>query len=423
MADYYIDKIQRLENICNSWIQRADQAFLDNDCKHSKEECQCLQRAINTRSEMATLSIGVERDYHTRRMHELNRRLNEAIYAIDPEYFNKKNAEKKAAKSKSDGLGKDIAAPVKNSPEVSDETIQRWFKDIPSHSFDDVKGMNDVKKKLKACMEDAKLERIKDYLGIRKQKSYFFVGPPGCGKTYIIEAFAHEFADDGCKYLALNSADILSRYVGDAEKIVSKLFEVAEDNAPCIVFIDEIDGVCKNRSLPNLPEYAASITNAFLTGYNRIKNSDKRIIFLGATNYPAQVDAAMLDRVELINIPFPDKAARIMKFQSELSGRINLTDGFSYSEIGDLTEKPIYNYRDIERLCDELKISVMNEALNRYNSEEAAIDALKSGEIGINKELYMAASKKCRPSPKDSIIEQIKAWNKKYADGEFDGDM
>lgn len=417
MADYYMDKIQRLENMCNSWIQRADQCFIDNDCKHSKEECQCLQRAINIRSEMANLSFGVERDYQNRRMKELSKRLNEAIFAIDPEFFKRKSAEKNQNKSKSGSSSP--AAPTSNAPDLPDDTVKGWFKDIPAHSFDDVTGMDEVKKKLKACMEDAKLERLKDYLGIRKQKSYFFVGPPGCGKTFIIEAFAHEFADADCKYLSLNSADILSKYVGDAEKIVTKLFEVAEDNAPCIVFIDEIDGVCKNRSLPNLPEYAASITTAFLTGYNRIKNSDKRIIFLGATNYPALVDSAMLDRVELINIPFPDKEGRIMKFRKELGGKINLIDGFSYDEIGELTDKTVYNYRDIERLCDEIKNRIMIEAVERYSSESAAIEALRSGEFGVSKELFMEACGKCRPTPKDSIIEQLAKWNKKYEDGEF----
>ena len=102
--------------------------------------------------------------------------------------------------------------------------------------------------------------------------SYFFVGPPGCGKTFIIKAFAKELAEKDYKYIALEGSDILSRYVGDAEKIVTRVFEEAEKQDKCIVFIDEVDGVCKNRSKSNLPEYAASLTTAFLTGYNRIVN-------------------------------------------------------------------------------------------------------------------------------------------------------
>lgn len=112
-----------------------------------------------------------------------------------------------------------------------------------------------------------------------------------------------------------------------------------------------------------------------------------------------------------------------MKFQRELGGKINLTDGFSYDEIGELTDKTVYNYRDIERLCEELKNHVMSEVISRYRSEDKAIEALKSGEFGINKELYLAVSGKCRPTPKDSIIEQLEEWNKKYEEGEFDGEL
>ncbi len=425
MSDSYIERMQRLENEFNSLILRADQCYIDKGCKHSKEECLYLQKAMDIQSEMANISLGAAREYHIGQRRELNKRLNETIFAIDPEYFKRKVEEKKNGQSKSKGDSSSSSTSGSNIAEPD------WFGDIPAHSFADVTGMDDVKKKLRSCMEDAKLERIKEYLGIRKQKSYFFVGPPGCGKTFIVEAFANEFAnketdieaDKVCKYISLNSSDILSKYVGDAEKIVTKLFEVAENNAPCIVFIDEIDGVCKNRALPNLPEYAASITTAFLTGYNRIKNSDKRIIFLGATNYPERVDSAMLDRVELINIPFPDKECRIMKFKKELGGRICLTEGFSYDEIGELTSKTVYNYRDIERLCDELKIRVMSEVINRYSSEDTAVEALKTGEFGINRSLFLSVSSKCRPTPKDSIIKQLEDWNKKYEDGEVDDEV
>ena len=201
--------------------------------------------------------------------------------------------------------------------------------------------------------------------------SYFFIGPPGCGKTYIIEAFAHELMDKNYKFLSLVGSDILSRYVGEAEKIVTRLFAEAEKNAPCIVFIDEVDGVCKNRSLPNLPEYAASITTAFLTGYNRINSSDKSIIFIGATNYPNQVDNAMLDRVELIRVPYPDQEARCFAFKKQFKDIIMLEDGFSFDDMAASTEK--YNYRDIERLSATIKNMIYKETVEKYKNEKEAI--------------------------------------------------
>ena len=278
--------------------------------------------------------------------------------------------------------------------------------------------MPELKQKLRNCINDSKLQEIREYLGLRKQKSYFFIGPPGCGKTYLIEAFAHELVNENYKYLSLVGSDILSKYVGDAEKTITRLFEVAEESAPCIVFIDEIDGVCKNRSLPNLPEYAASITTAFLTGYNRINASDKPILFIGATNYPNQVDNAMLDRVKLINVPLPDRAGRVLKFRRELGNRVWLTEGFTYEAIGEITEsddeEKQYNYRDIERLCEELKEMVMDNAMQLYQSQAAAIQALKTGAYGINRELFEKAREKCLPTPKKSIMKDLKEWQNQF---------
>ena len=204
-------------------------------------------------------------------------------------------------------------------------------------------------------------------------------------------------------------------YVGDAEKTITRLFEEAEKNAPCIVFIDEVDGVCKSRSIKDLPEYAASITTAFLTGFNRIKSSDLPIVFIGATNYPSKVDNAMMDRVEIINVPFPDAEGRALKFRQELGKGLSLKADFSFEDMAALTEDQIneYNYRDVERLCEEIKVLAMQEVLAIYNNdEEKAISALMTGEYGISKELFLKAKEKCTPTPKQAIKEEIKEWNR-----------
>lgn len=420
MDDLYLEKMQKYQNLCLAWIQKADQEFLDNDCQHTKQECYYLQQAVNLRSEMARISIGGEQEYHKRKARELNARIAEIIRIIDPEYMKRKAQEakeKNASKGKPGVKASSSGSKSRASSEVDDEEVKSWFKEMPSVSFDDVTGMEELKKKLRKCIMDAKLDEIKEYLGIRKQQAYVFVGPPGCGKTYIIKAFAHELSSKDYKYLSLVGSDILSKYVGDAEKTVSRLFEEAEKNAPCIVFIDEIDGICKNRSLPNLPEYAASITTAFLTGYNRIHELDKHIIFIGATNFPTQVDNAMLDRVQLISVDFPDAAGRTLKFRQELASRLTLAEGFTFEDMGAATEKGAegpYNYRDIERLCGELKELVIDTIMPAYESQSAAIDAMRSGRFRVTRELFEKALNKCRPTPKQEIIREIEEWKKKF---------
>lgn len=417
MDDFYLNKMQKYENLCLAWIQKADQEFLNNNFQHTKQECVYLQQAVSLRSEMARISIGEEQAYHRRKARELNARIADIIRIIDPEYMKRKEQEAKAKKeqqSKSSASASTGSAKSSSSSVDSDE-VKSWFKEMPKVSFDDVVGMHELKKKLRGCIEDSKLQKIRKYLGIRNQKAYFFVGPPGCGKTYLIEAFAHELvANKDYKYMSLDGSDILSKYVGDAEKTITRLFEEAEKNAPCIVFIDEIDGICKSRSIKDLPEYAASITTAFLTGYNRIKSLDLPIVFIGATNYPTKVDNAMMDRVEIINVPFPDKEGRALKFRQELGKSLKLKNGFTFEDMADATEdqENEYNYRDIERLCEEMKVLAIQDVLNIYNDEDKAISAMQTGEYSISRELFDKAREKCTPTPKQAIKKEILEWNK-----------
>lgn len=402
MDDLYIDKIHKYENMCQSWIQKADEEYILNDCRHTKQECVYLQKAVSLRAEMARISMGEEQLYHRRKAQELNVRIADIIREVDPDYLKRLAEKKKQKKEESE------AVPA---PQNQDDEVKNWFKELPKHSFQDVSGMEGVKQQLKECVLDSRLQELKEFLGMKKLHSYFFIGPPGCGKTYIIEAFAHELADKNYKYLSLTGSDILSKYVGDAEKIVTKLFEEAEKNAPCLVFIDEIDGICKNRSLPNLPEYAASITTSFLTGYNKIHSSDKPIIFIGATNYPRQVDNAMLDRVELVRIPFPDAEARKHAFAKEFEHKITLKD-ITLDEMAERTD--MYNYRDIQRLTGKIKQMILKKVIKEYPNEKDALRALKEGNYGLTREVFEEVLGNCLPTPKDSIVRELDEWEESF---------
>ena len=404
MDNKYLDTMQTKENLCLAYMQKADDTYEAHNGKHTKEECIYLQKAATLRYEMSQLSLGEERLYQQRKVQELNQRIREIIKEI-------KGSEPEEAK-KEDKTKAKPAASAKASSGPSDESVSSWFKEAPKHYFDDVSGMNDLKEQLRESIADSQMTKLKDFLKMKKLHSYFFIGPPGCGKTYIIEAFAHELMDKNYKYLSLVGSDILSRYVGEAEKIITRLFEEAEKNAPCIVFIDEVDGVCKNRSQPNLPEYAASLTTAFLTGYNRINSSDKPIIFIGATNYPNQVDNAMLDRVELVRVPFPDTDARESAFRRQFSKLITLEDGFTFEDMAEATAT--YNYRDIDRLCSRIKNKILKDVVAKFKTEDAAIDALKSGKYRLAEGLFEDVKSSCLPTPKEDIVRELDEWEEKF---------
>ena len=395
------------ENRCRTLQQQADEVYVNNNRQPSEEQCILLQRAADMESEMAAFTIGAERDHHIR---EKNR-LDFEIMRIRSELERKNGVAKKLVNNDNGAAGKggEKGGDEKSKDEQElDRAVRTWYKEKPRYSFDDVAGMDELKKKLKGCIADAQAGNLREYLKIPKLNSYFFVGPPGCGKTYIIEAFAHELMDQDYQFISILGSDIISKYVGAAEKSVTRLFEEAAKSAPCIVFVDEIDSLCKNRSLPNLPEYAANITTSFLTGYNRIHTEDSNVIFIAATNYPNRVDAAMLDRAEIIRLPLPDKAARSAAFGRYFDGIVTLGRDLSYDLMAERTWR--FNYRDIERLTSALKLNLFRDVMDMFGDEALAIEMLKSGQYQLTLEKFDSVLATFKPSPKELIINDLVEW-------------
>lgn len=425
MANYN-EKVTAKENLCLSYMHNADEAREENDYIPSKKEFYYLRQAAQIRSELAKMSVGEERVFHTRKLRELTERINEVARYLDPEGYEaavrrRKEArlaeENKSAVSVSGGsTGRNAVpnkTPVNNRDEISEETVESWYAERPKHSFNDVAGMPALKEKLIDCALRRQHDELKAYLDMPKIHSYFFYGPPGCGKTYIIRAFAHELMTREYTYLYMDAAKIMSSMVSIAEKKIARLFEEAKKKAPCIVFIDEIDSVCKDRNQPYLPEYAASLTTAFLTAYNGLSEMEKPVIFIGATNFPDQVDDAMLDRVELVYVDLPDAEARahVLEMKIDMKGKVSLEDGFSYLEMGEKT--PMYSYRDIDRLVASVKNVLLKEVTKVYADDKQAVNALKSGEYQLTRAHFEEALSTVTPSMKDDVLENMRKWREK----------
>ena len=402
MEKSYLDKMRSKETLCMSYMQKADDMFAMNDYSHSREECVYLQKAAELRYEMAQISSGEERRYQQRKLQELNQRIRSIVRIIDPELWEKMQnrpegkKEKPAAEAdKTENMPGDA-----EKPDVTEEEAARWFRKQPAQSFDDVAGMEDIKELLKGSLKRMDRSGIARRLKQPQQKSFLFLGLSGCGKTYVAEAFIHELMDAGYKYIFLQASDILSRYVGEAEKIVDRVFETARKNAPCVVFIDELDGVCKNRSMANLPQHAATLTTAFLTAHNQIADSDSQVIFIGATNYPDQLDTAMHNRVQLVKVSLPSKEARAKVFEKEFSDIVVREDDLTGEWMAEQTEG--YDYRDIcKRLVPAIKEAISDDLMTIYKDDDKAVQALDDGRYKLGRNIFEKAMKQCIPSPKD----------------------
>lgn len=211
-----------------------------------------------------------------------------------------------------------------NEEKLHDKVADRFLQK-PEINFSNVGGMQSVKKEieLKIIRPSMHPELYSAY-GKKIGGGILLYGPPGCGKTYISKATAGQV---NAKFISIGLNDILDMWLGNSEKNLHEVFELARANTPCVLFIDEIDALGANRS--DMRQSAGrQVINQFLQEMDGITNDNQGILIIGATNTPWYIDPAFrrpgrFDRI--IFVPPPDQQSRDSIFRIKLEDKPTLS--------------------------------------------------------------------------------------------------
>ncbi|WP_297066297.1 CDC48 family AAA ATPase [Thermococcus sp.] len=258
-------------------------------------------------------------------------------------------------------------------------------------TYEDIGGLKDVIQKVREMIElPLKHPEIFEKLGIEPPKGVLLYGPPGTGKTLLAKAVANEA---NAHFIAINGPEIMSKYYGESEERLREVFKEAEENAPAIIFIDEIDSIAPKREETH-GEVEKRVVSQLLTLMDGLKSRGK-VIVIGATNRPDAIDPALrrpgrFDRE--IEVGVPDKQGRKEILQIHTRG-MPIEPDFRRDKVIEILEKlrGDERFRDaIDRAIEKVEKAKDEEEIKRVLREvdERLYDEVKARLIdGLLEEL------------------------------------
>lgn len=222
---------------------------------------------------------------------------------------------------------------------VQPSAMREVMVQAPTTSWSDIGGLTDAQEKLREGVElPLRNPQAFERLGIRPAKGFLLYGPPGTGKTLLAKAVAKEAE---ANFISMKSSDLLSKWYGESEQQISRMFARARQVAPCVIFIDEIDSLVPARGMGgNEPQVTARVVNTILAEMDGMEELNS-IVVIGATNRPNLVDPALLrpgrfDELVYVGTPSAEGREHILKIHTK---NMPLADDVDLASVAAQTER------------------------------------------------------------------------------------
>ena len=286
--------------------------------------------------------------------------------------------------------------------EIPQEII---LKEKPNVKWSEIIGLEDAKRAIKECIIYP-VQRP-DLFPLGWPRGILLFGPPGCGKTLLAAAVATQIK---AAFFSIDAASIMSRWLGESERNVAKLFNlargIASEGKPAIIFIDEIDSLAGVHS--NEVGGEVRVRNQFLKEMDSIVDKGKKlhVYVIGATNKPWELDWAFIRRFQRrILVPLPNYKSRLQMFKL-FTKHFELAKDVNFRKLAKMTEG--FSGSDIRDVCQAAQLTVIRELFESGQALKGSKPRL------ITMQDFVNAIEDRRPSVTPDLMKLYKKWYEKF---------
>ncbi len=283
---------------------------------------------------------------------------------------------------------------------LSDKPVKEELAKLPRVTYEDIGGLKEEVKKVREMIElPLKHPELFERLGVEAPKGVLLHGPPGTGKTLLAKAVVSE---TNANFLSITGPEIMSKFYGESEERLREIFKQAEDNAPSIIFIDEIDSIAPKRDEVT-GETERRVVAQLLALMDGLESRGK-VVVIGATNRPNAIDGALrrpgrFDREIEINIP--DRTGRSEILNIHTRG-MPLNSDVDLERLADLTHG--YAGADVSALTKEAAMRALRRIMPDLDLELDAIPAEILNTMTVTQNDFFGALRDMQPSSMREVL-------------------